>query len=126
MTQNYYGEPTYYVYIMTNKPKGTYYTGITSDIVTRAYQHRNHLFKNSFTDKYKLTKLVWFETHREVRNAISREKLIKRYKRDWKENLIVQMNPDWDDLWFSITNVKQYIPPPIEYFEKILKEFQDN
>ena len=121
-----YGEPSFYVYIMTNKPYGTYYTGITSDLIVRVYQHRNHVFKPSFTDKYNLDKLVWYEQYRDVNIAIKREKLIKRWRRSWKEKLIFDFNPDWSDLWGSITNEKEYVPPPVEYFDNILKEFQDN
>ena len=123
MNQNLYGETTYYVYIITNKPYGVYYTGITSDIITRTYQHKNHYFNNSFTEKYNLDKLVWFEQHKNVHNAIKREKLIKKYKREWKENLIKELNPKWEDLWASITTIKKYIPPSQEYFMKILDEF---
>ena len=123
MRQNYYGEPSYYVYIITNKPYGVYYTGVTSDIVTRTYQHKNHYFKNSFTEKYNLDKLVWFEQFRDVNFAIKKEKQIKRWHREWKENLITKTNPNWNDLWEEITSVKEYTPPPPEYFYKVLDEF---
>ena len=109
---------------MTNKPFGVYYTGVTSDLIARTYQHRNHLFRPSFSDKYNLDKLIWYEQYRDINFAIKREKLIKRWRRSWKEKLIKDFNPEWQDLWDDITKHKPYIPPPIEYFDKIMNEFQ--
>ena len=120
-----YGEQAFYVYILTNKSYGIYYTGVTSDLVVRIYQHRNHIFKSSFSDKYNLDKLVWYEQYRDVNFAIKREKLIKRWRRAWKEKLIEDFNPNWLDLWEDITISRPYIPPPMEYYDKIMKEFQE-
>ena len=86
------------VYIMTNRPNGTLYIGVTSDLITRAYQHREGLTPG-FTRTYGLDRLVWFEQHDSIAEAIQRETSLKRYKRDWKINLIERDNPNWDDLY---------------------------
>jgi len=91
----------YYVYIMTNK-SGTLYTGVTNELVRRVYEHKNHLVKG-FTDKYNITKLVYYETTNDVRSAIEREKQIKGWLRKKKIDLIESTNPEWRDLsedWF--------------------------
>ncbi len=90
-----------YVYIMTNKPYGTLYTGVTSDLVKRVWQHREGLAEG-FTKTHGLKTLVWYEKHESVLEAMAREKRIKRWHRDWKVNLIQSMNPSWDDLFESI------------------------
>lgn len=91
-----------FVYIMTNKPQGTLYTGVTNDLVRRAFEHQTHAVKG-FTDKYNLERLVWFEQHDEPGEAIRREKSIKRWNRAWKVDLIETENPEWRDLWSEIT-----------------------
>ncbi len=90
-----------YVYIMTNKRYGTLYTGVTSDLVKRVWQHREGL-ADGFTKDHGLKTLVWYERHESMLQAIAREKRIKRWHRDWKVNLIQAMNPSWDDLFESI------------------------
>ena len=87
----------FYVYIMTNKPGGVLYTGMTDDINRRAWEHREHLIKG-FTDKYNCEMLVWFEPHETRVSALAREKRIKEWKRAWKIELIEAMNPEWRDL----------------------------
>jgi putative endonuclease len=77
----------YYVYILSSKRNGTLYTGVTSDIVKRVYEHKNGLV-NGFTRKYNIHNLVWFELHESAESAITREKQIKKWKRDWKLKLI--------------------------------------
>ena len=86
------------VYIMTNRPNGTLYIGVTADLITRAYQHREGLAPG-FTRTYGLNRLVWFEQHDSIAEAIQRETSVKRYKRDWKINLIERDNPNWHDLY---------------------------
>jgi putative endonuclease len=86
------------VYIMTNRRDGTLYIGVTSDLITRAYQHRQGILPG-FTKIYGLDRLVWFEQHDSIAEAIQRETSLKRYKRDWKINLIERDNPHWDDLY---------------------------
>ncbi|MGB3624720.1 MAG: GIY-YIG nuclease family protein [Henriciella sp.] len=87
----------FYVYIMTNKPHGVLYTGMTDDINRRAYEHREHLIKG-FASKYNCESLVWFETHETRRSAFDRERRIKEWQRAWKIRLIEEMNPEWRDL----------------------------
>ena len=90
-----------YVYILTNKRNGTLYTGVTSDLVKRIYEHREGLCEG-FTRQYNLKMLVWYESYEDIREAITREKQIKKWKRIWKLRLIEQTNPDWDDLYPGI------------------------
>ena len=87
----------YHVYIMTNWRNSVLYTGVTSDLGRRIYEHKNKLIKG-FTKKYKCTKLVYYEMTNDVFSAIAREKQIKCWRRDKKEYLINLQNPDWIDL----------------------------
>ena len=82
---------------MTNKRRGTLYTGVTSDLSTRIWQHKNNLIEG-FTKKYKLHKLVYYEQHENINSAIEREKQIKKWQRQWKLELIEKLNPHWKDL----------------------------
>ncbi|MBI5299588.1 MAG: GIY-YIG nuclease family protein [Deltaproteobacteria bacterium] len=86
----------YYVYIMANQPK-TLYTGITNNLPRRAYEHKNKLIRG-FTEKYNVTKLVYFEETEDVNVAIAREKQIKGWLRKRKITLIESMNPHWKDI----------------------------
>jgi putative endonuclease len=86
-------------YIMTNKNKTTLYIGATSDLIARVTQHKNHYYKNSFTDRYNLEYLVWYETFHTIEEALAYEKKLKGWKRNRKIELIVTMNPNWNDLW---------------------------
>ncbi|MEK6691687.1 MAG: GIY-YIG nuclease family protein [Nitrospirota bacterium] len=88
----------FYVYMLCNKRNGTLYTGITSDIIKRVYEHKNNLAKG-FTKKYKIHNLVWYEMHKTAETAIIREKQIKKWKRRWKLELIENHNPEWNDLY---------------------------
>lgn len=90
------------VYITANRKNGTLYTGVTSHLVQRIWQHREGLFEG-FSKRWGCTRLVWFETHDEISEAIRREKSVKVYRRQNKINLIEKNNPDWKDLWFDIT-----------------------
>ena len=93
----------YYVYILSNKKNGTLYIGMTNDMERRAFEHKNQLVEG-FTKKYKLDKLVYFESYQYVNDAILREKRMKKWKRRWKINLIVEENPSWEDLakdWYD-------------------------
>jgi len=87
-----------YVYIVTNKPKGTLYIGVTSNLEQRIYEHREGLTQG-FTSRYGCTRLVWYEEHFEIGSAIQREKSLKRWYRAWKIALIDQFNPTWRDLY---------------------------
>jgi putative endonuclease len=94
-------ERYWYVYILTNKPYGTLYVGITNDLVRRVWEHKND-FVEGFTAQHRTHDLVWYEVHGEPLEAIRREKLIKKWHRDWKVNLIQTMNPGWEDLYDAI------------------------
>jgi len=87
----------YYVYILTNKPRGTLYIGVTNNISRRLYEHKNELIKG-FTSKYKLKRLVHIETYDYVFDAIQREKTLKHWVRDKKIQLIEEHNPYWKNL----------------------------
>ncbi len=89
------------VYILTNRPYGTLYVGVTADLPRRGWEHRNE-FVEGFTKKHGLKRLVWYEQHVSMIEAISREKRIKRWHRDWKVNLIQSSNPTWGDLYKQI------------------------
>ena len=95
----------YYVYMMTNQYKNVLYTGITNDLKRRVYEHRNHLIKDSFTARYHISKLVYFEMTEDVRSAIEREKQIKSWNRARKEVLVEGQNPTWDDQYPMIMQV---------------------
>ena len=86
-----------YVYIITNKPRGTLYIGVTSDLVQRMDQHRRKT-GSYFAIKYNLTHLVYFEHYADIREAIAREKQLKRWRREKKVWLIERENPTWNDL----------------------------
>ena len=85
------------VYILASKPRGTLYTGATSNLPLRMEQHRSRAVPG-FTAKYGVTRLVWFETYADIRDAISREKALKKWYRAWKIELIEKSNPVWNEL----------------------------
>ena len=91
-------ERNYYVYINTNKLHHVFYTGVTNNILNRNDQHKNQDNKISFTAKYKVNKLVWYETFNNIYDAIAREKQIKGGSRKKKISLINKLNPMWKDL----------------------------
>ena len=86
-----------YVYFMTNNSNKVLYIGVTSDLTKRVMQHKNHVYEG-FTEKYNCTKLVYFEECNDIKSAIRREKQLKNWHRDWKNNLVNQSNKDWNDL----------------------------
>ncbi|HEX9169566.1 MAG TPA: GIY-YIG nuclease family protein [Roseiarcus sp.] len=90
-----------WVYIMTNRPNGTLYTGVTSDIARRSYEHREGLAPG-FTKRYGLKRLVYMEFHETIAGAIQRESNIKHWPRAWKARLILAANPGWDDLYETL------------------------
>lgn len=91
----------YYIYIMTNCPRGTLYTGMTSDLVVRTYQHKTKEVEG-FTAKHGLTDLVYYEVFSNANEAIKKEKQIKKWNRIWKIELIEKVNPNWRDLYDEI------------------------
>jgi putative endonuclease len=94
-------ERHYYVYILASSLYGTLYVGVTNDLVRRAWEHRNDVIEG-FTQQYGVHRLVWYEIHDSPYDALTREKQIKKWNRDWKVNLIQRSNPDWVDLYQSI------------------------
>ena len=93
---------TYFVYILTNKNNNVLYTGVTKDLIRRVYEHRNHLDKDSFTAKYNVTKLVYYEETTDIRAAIEREKQIKSWNRIKKFFLVREKNPGFQDIYPSL------------------------
>ena len=89
------------VYILASARNGTLYIGVTSDLVARTSQHREHMIEG-FTERYRITMLVWYELHATMESAILREKQLKKWNRAWKLRLIQESNPRWMDLWDSI------------------------
>ena len=87
----------YYVYLMTNCNNKVMYVGMTNNLERRVYEHKHKLIKG-FTEKYNVNKLVYFEETSDVYAAISREKEIKKWRREKKNNLVLRMNPQWEDL----------------------------
>jgi putative endonuclease len=90
-----------YVYILASRIGGTLYIGITNDLVRRIFEHKSKSIE-SFTEKYDVVKLVYFEQFDDPENAIKREKRLKKWPRTWKISLIQKDNPDWNDLYPEI------------------------
>ena len=93
-------EPSF-VYIMANKPRGTLYLGVTVDLVRRVSEHKQGIGR-SFTARYNLDKLAWFEVFEHIELAVQRETSLKRWSREWKIELIERKNPGWRDLFEDI------------------------
>jgi putative endonuclease len=101
---------SYWDYILASKPRGTLYIGVTNGLILRVEQHKAGR-GSSFTSKYKVNRLVWFQEFADVREAIQREKTMKEWPRAWKVNLIEETNPHWVDLYPSLPGVR---PPGIK------------
>jgi putative endonuclease len=89
------------VYILASRRNGTLYTGVTSDLIKRVWQHKNDAVEG-FTKRYRVHILVWYETHETIMSAIEREKAVKEWKRNWKIKLIEDFNPEWKDLYSDL------------------------
>jgi len=89
-------------YIITNKTNSVLYTGVTSGLRARIWEHKSKSFPSSFSAKYNCEKIVWYEVHRTIGEAIDREKQIKAGSRKRKIELIEKVNPEWKDLWDEI------------------------
>lgn len=89
------------VYILTNKKEGVLYIGVTANLQKRIYQHKEKLVEG-FSRRYALSKLVYYEVHSDMLTAISREKQLKRWHRQWKIKLIESLNKDWNDLYTQL------------------------
>ena len=90
------------VYLLASKPHGTLYVGSTFELARRVWQHKTRAVPG-FTAKYGVDRLVWFEAHERLETALVRERQIKKWKRDWKINLIERENPHWADLYPSLS-----------------------
>jgi len=91
-------ERCFWIYIVTDKPYGTLYVGVTNDLARRMWEHREGVYKG-FTKKYGLKRLVYYEDHATALEAIAREKAIKKWNRDWKKQAIEKFNPSWRDMY---------------------------
>ena len=92
----------YFVYILASKRNGTLYTGVTGDLLSRIFDHKNDV-REGFTSRYGVHLLVWFEVHEDIEAAILREKRIKKWRRKWKLELVEKENPDWRDLYEKLS-----------------------
>ena len=92
----------YYVYLLSNDTNVALYTGVTNDLCRRLYEHRQHLDPHSFTARYNIHKLVYYESCTDVQAAIEREKQIKSWNRRRKNKLVESMNPEWKDLYETL------------------------
>ena len=92
-------EHCYFIYILASKKKGALYIGVTNNLFNRTFQHKIKEDPNSFTAKYKIAKLVYYETYQFISDAITREKQMKKWNREWKIRLIEKENPAWRDLF---------------------------
>ena len=118
-------ESSFYVYIMTNKKEGVLYTGYSSDIESRVIEHKTKVNPKSFTAKYNCDKLVYLERQKTKTKAEKRESQLKKWKRDWKIELIENLNPKWMDIavnWSTenhITLKSKRIKASIDYYKNI-------
>ena len=100
----------YSVYILTNWKRTVFYTGVTNNLVRRVFEHKAHV-NQGFTSTYNCNHLMYFEEYKYIWDAIHREKQIKKYKRQWKKNLINSLNPEWRDLsedWYDIREFEAF------------------
>jgi putative endonuclease len=91
----------YFVYILASKKDGVLYIGVTNDLIRRVFEHKNS-FSKGFTNKYFVHRLVYFEETTDIHSAISREKQLKKWNRQWKIELIEKDNPNWEDLYLKL------------------------
>tara|TARA_R110002051_G_scaffold13435_4_gene44991 strand:+ start:8169 stop:8468 length:300 start_codon:yes stop_codon:yes gene_type:complete len=97
-----FSEEQFYFYMTTNTYNKILYTGFTVDLKKRMFEHLNKTYNKSYTSRYNLDKLVYFEVFKTVAAAIAREKQVKKWNREWKDNLINELNPDWKDLGWML------------------------
>ena len=93
----------YFVYILASKRNGTLYLGVTNNLLKRVHDHKNNRIEG-FTKKYNVHALVYYEVYNDIYDAIAREKCIKKWKRRWKIELIEKFNPEWEDLYYRLTD----------------------
>ncbi|GAA5075078.1 GIY-YIG nuclease family protein [Lysobacter panacisoli] len=92
------------VYMLSSRPNGTIYVGVTSNLIGRTWQHREHLV-DGFTRRHDVARLVWYELWDDMAAAIQREKQQKKWNRAWKIRLIAEQNPEWSDLWPGLASI---------------------
>lgn len=92
-------EKKYYIYILASDKNGTLYIGVTKSLLNRTFQHKTKFSEKSFTSKYQVDKLVYYEIYSDINDAIAREKQLKNWKREWKISLIEKENINWRDLF---------------------------
>lgn len=93
----------YHVYMTASRRHGTLYLGVTGNLSLRIWQHKNRVYRG-FSAKYGVDRLVWYEAYDFIDEAITREKALKKWRRDWKLRLIEEMNPDWQDLYLVLNS----------------------
>jgi len=93
----------YYIYILASKRNGTLYIGVTNNLLKRVYEHKNDLL-SGFTRRYNVHNLVYYEVYSDIFDAIVREKQMKKWKRQWKIELIEKSNPQWRDLYSDVVD----------------------
>jgi putative endonuclease len=93
----------YYVYILASKKLGVLYIGVTNNLIRRTFEHKEN-YNQGFTQKYFVKKLVWYEAFSYIEEAIVQEKRMKKWKREYKINIIEEKNPEWKDLFDEITS----------------------
>ena len=106
----------YWIYMMCNAHNDVLYIGITNDLYRRVLEHKSGAI-SGFTEKYNCHKLVYYEEFNRVEEALSREKQLKNWKREWKNELVIQMNPDWNDLSAEWVVPEKYLPTKIKDHE---------
>ncbi len=114
-----------YVYIMTNKNHTTIYIGVTNDLCRRIYEHKNHINNNSFTDKYNLEYCIYYEEFQSFNTAINREKELKKWNKQKKDELINKKNPEWKELVTEkgfINNFKSFSQQVDDVLKEIINE----
>ncbi len=92
----------YYVYILAHSPYGALYVGVTNNLLRRMWEHKRVRNPKAHTAKYHIHTLVWYETHTDIHEAIAHEKKLKKWKRQWKFDLIESQNPEWQDLYAGL------------------------
>jgi len=95
------GDGRYYVYVLASRRNGTLYVGVTADLAKRVYEHKSNQI-DGFTRRYNVHNLVYYEATDDVNSAIVREKQLKRWKRQWKIDMIERLNPEWRDLYYDL------------------------
>ena len=107
-----------YVYMMANYTNSVLYIGVTNNLIRRVAEHKAHI-NEGFTDKYNCKKLVYFEEFDSIEEAIEREKQLKNWKREWKNSLVNEQNPDWNDRSADIGVTEEIVNSVVEYYKEL-------